>query len=87
MTTKQKNLTKFNFIQPTRLRHSVRVSARCEFNPDIGYLIFPYVPNMVLSQNECSNALYNTNHKELHVSTLMGFCLDIKANREQTKLT
>ena len=28
---------------------------------------------MVLSGNECSNALYNTNHRELHVSTLMGF--------------
>ena len=29
---------------------------------------------MVLNGNECSNALYNANHRELHVSTLMGFC-------------
>ena len=29
---------------------------------------------MVLNENECSNALYNANHRELHVSTLMGFC-------------
>ena len=29
---------------------------------------------MVLNENECSNALKNANHKELHVSTLMGFC-------------
>ena len=28
---------------------------------------------MVLNGNECSNALYNANHRELHVSTLMGF--------------
>ena len=28
---------------------------------------------MVLNENECSNALYNANHTELHVSTLMGF--------------
>ena len=28
---------------------------------------------MVLNENECSNALYNANHRELHVSTLMGF--------------
>ena len=31
---------------------------------------------MVLNGNECSNALYNANHRELHVSTLMGFCLN-----------
>ena len=30
---------------------------------------------MVLNGNECSNALYNANHRELHVSSLMGFCL------------
>ena len=29
---------------------------------------------MVLSVNECANALYNANHRELHVSNLMGFC-------------
>ena len=29
---------------------------------------------MVLNGNEYSNALYNANHRELHVSTLMGFC-------------
>ena len=28
---------------------------------------------MVLIGNECSNALHNANHRELHVSTLMGF--------------
>ena len=32
---------------------------------------------MVLNGNECSNALYNANHRELHVSTLMGFCSHI----------
>ena len=28
---------------------------------------------MVVNGNECANALYNTNRRELHVSTLMGF--------------
>ena len=30
---------------------------------------------MVVNENECSNALYNANHREFHVSTLMGFWL------------
>ena len=38
---------------------------------------------MVLNGNECSNALYNANHRELHVSTIMGFCSDL-ARRLQT---
>ena len=32
---------------------------------------------MVLNENECSDALYNANHRELHVSTLMGFCTNL----------
>ena len=30
---------------------------------------------MVLNENDCSNALYNVNYRELHVSTLMRFWL------------
>ena len=36
---------------------------------------------MVLNGDECSNALYNANHRELHVSTLMGFCIYLKEGR------
>ena len=35
---------------------------------------------MVLNENECSDALYNANHRELHVSTLMGFWYVIKTD-------
>ena len=33
---------------------------------------------MVLNENECLNALYNANHRELHVSTVMGFYVTLK---------
>ncbi len=32
---------------------------------------------MVLSVDECANALYNANHRVLHVSTPMGFWPDL----------
>ncbi len=35
---------------------------------------------MVLNGDKCVNALYNANHRELQVSTLMGFCLSIITN-------
>lgn len=58
-----------------------RDPARCEFNPDIailiGWIFSRDFPNMVLNENECSYALYNANHRELHVSTLMGCCLNL----------
>ena len=38
---------------------------------------------MVLNGNECSNALYNANHRELHVSTLMGFWSGLDCTKKQ----
>ena len=66
------NLTLFNpKSSKPRLRNLARATVQCEFNPDIAIfitLIFSRgFPNMVLNENECSNALYNANNRELHV--------------------
>ena len=56
-------------------------SMHCEFNPkscNFDWSIFSCdFPNMVLYENKCTNALYNTNHKELYISTLVNFLYDI----------
>ena len=42
----------------------------CKFD----WLIFSHdFPNMVLHRNECANALYKTNHRELHGEVIRVF--------------
>lgn len=81
MATKEKNLIEFNFIQPSLFKNKIKQD--CAIKRDLARAVnlkkklnffSCYSKYGTINGNKCVNALHNTNYREVHISTLMGFC-------------